>query len=247
MFPEHLLPRWQNLNTKLSFAVRHHFQGYDILTLNLSPTHPSDELFSSILRSPNSNYTSFPQRSFGIGAPQNGIPVLMIDCPQTPLLHGREDIMYVERMRSENRLVVAASALLRSIDEHLFGGHAWPQHSGTNNMGWIWPGIETTESHNLGPEVPGYPDGIDEIEIRSKCLMVITVSVLNARGRWGVVFVDGEGRIVMHNCIQDDDNWDLGTLSGVFEFIKWLGMVRVWLDREWIPAMCTALKSRRVS
>jgi len=40
---------------------------------------------------------------------------------------------------------------------------------------------------------------------RTRCLIVITVTIVNNRGRWGVMFVDRGGNIVMKNCMQDDD------------------------------------------
>jgi len=170
--------------------------------------------------------------------------MLMIDCPVIPLHHSEDpEAAQLERMRSENRLAVAGTALLRSIDEHLFGGQAWPRVLGRPSS---WPRRPIQRSHYSGPEAPGYPDDIDEDEIRSKCLIILTVTIVNSQGRWGVIFVDDDERVVMHNAIQDEDHWDLETEIGLFNFFLWLGLVRVWLDREWIPAMCTALRSRSV-
>ena len=169
--------------------------------------------------------------------------MLMIDCPVIYPLYQFERDLRVERVRSENRLAVAGAALLRSIDEHLFGGQAWSQDPGRLRH-WYQHPIQY--SYHPGPEAPGYPDDIDEDEIRSKCLIILTVSIVDSQGRWGVIFVDEDERVVMHNVIQEEDHWDLGTEIGLFNFFLWLGLVRVWLDREWIPAMCTALRSRSV-
>ena len=243
-----LLPEWSELSPILSGFVQN-FMVHEFLTLNLSPRSSCYELFGSDLRRHNPESITSPNFSFGMGNPKAGVPVLIIDCPALPLQTSYEIARAPdhdpEGEVSENRLAVAAAAFLRSIDEHLFGGHAWPDRDIGDEVciqGWHWPGIDWV--HYPGPQASGYPEGIDEIEIRSKCLMVITVSFLNTKGRWGIVFVDRKGNVVMHNRAQVD--WDLGTTSGVFEFVQWVGMVKVWLDTEWIPAMCTALQSRRI-
>jgi len=241
--PKLLQPLWSNPDSMLSHALARYTQGHNILTLNMSHSHPSYELFNSKLRAPNPDYTSAPLYSFGIGIQHRGIPMLIIDCPvRSPLDHSEEDLES-ERVRSENRLAVAGTALLRSIDEHLFGGQAWSQDPGRLRH-WYQHPIQY--SYHPGPEASGYPDDIDEDEIRSKCLIILTVSIVNSHGRWGIIFVDGDERVVMHNAIQHEEHWNLETEIGLFNFFLWLGLVRVWLDREWIPAMCTALRSRSV-
>ena len=168
--------------------------------------------------------------------------MLMIDCPLRCSLHQSERDLQLERMRSENRLAVAGTALLRSVDKNLFRGQAGPRVQRHRSD---WSQYPIQYSYHPGPEAPGYPDDIDEDEIRSKCLIILTVTIVDSQGRWGVIFVDEDERVVMHNAIQDEDHWDLGTEIGLFNFFLWLGLVRVWLDREWIPAICTALRSRR--
>ncbi|KAF8476137.1 hypothetical protein BDZ91DRAFT_779142 [Kalaharituber pfeilii] len=193
------------------------------LILTMDRIHPAFVTFTTALDSSNSSkiYLS-PFAESSIQEP----PLLLIACKCSG-----------DPQETENQLAVAAAACLLAIDQQLFDGRGLLGESGMRPPNGRRGRTTRTAQAAAAEEA-------QEISLRRKCLMVLTVQITMGVWNWGVVYMDGQGKVIARNRPGDDAIGDMTKAEGVCRIATWVAAAKAWLESYWIPAMTEAIERR---